>query len=92
MIGEIKVTIAGFKFEKIDGKRIIQSVFLLDIEEGNCIEVPVSSDANIDKEKLAKELMDYFRKDVVVVIDVDNDPDRPDTNFVIIRFVGIKNK
>ncbi len=91
MIGETEVTIAGFKFEKIDGKRTIQSVFLLDIERGNCMEVNVSSDADIDKEKLAKELLDYYRKDAVVFIDIENDLNRTKRNSVNVRFVGIKD-
>jgi hypothetical protein len=91
MIVEAEVTIAGFKFEKIDGEKTLQSVFILDIENSSCIEAPIKNDFNIDKEKLSKELIGYYREDAVVVIDVDNDPDRPDTNYVIVRFVGIKN-
>ena len=91
MIGETEVTIAGFKFEKIDGKRIIQSVFLLDIEKGNCMEVPVADDPDIDKEVLAKELPNYFRKDVVAFIDIENGTNRPNSNYVNVRFIGIKN-
>ena len=91
MIGETEVTIAGFKFEKIDGKRILQSVFLLDIENCDCVEVSVASDVDIDKEKLAKELLNYFRKDVVVFIDIKNDHNRPNSNYVNVRFIGIKN-
>ena len=32
MIGEAKVNIAGFSFEKIDGKRIIKSIYLSDMK------------------------------------------------------------
>jgi len=91
MIGKTNVIIDGFKFEKIDGKRTIQSVFLLDIERGNCVEVPVSSDTDLDKEKLAKKLLDYFRKDAVVFIDIQNIPDKTYNNSVDVRFVGIKD-
>lgn len=91
MIGETEVTIDGFKFEKIDGKRIIQSVFLLDIEGGNCMEVPVADDPDIDKEKLAKKLLEYYRKEVVAYIDIKNDINSPNSNYGVLRFVGIKN-
>jgi len=92
MIGESNVTIGGFKSEKIDGEKILQSVFLLDIENCNCIEVPVTSDTDIDKEKLAKELLDNYRKEVVVFIDIENDFNRPNGNYVNVKFIGIKNK
>lgn len=91
MIGESEVTIAGFKFEKIDGKRIIQSVYLLDALNGDCIEVSISDDIDLDKEKLAKELLSYFRKDAVVSIDIQNDLSRPNSNYVNVSFVGVKN-
>ena len=92
MIGEAKVNIAGFKFEKIDEKRIIQSVYLLDIESGDCLPVSISNDINIDKEKLAKELVNCFRKDVVAIIDVKNDYKNWLSGKVYINFVGIKNE
>lgn len=88
MICEGNVTISGFKFEKIEGKRILQSVFLLDIENSECMEVTVADD--IDKEKLVKELLECYRKEVVVSVDVENDHNRPNTNYVNVRFVGIK--
>jgi len=92
MLGETgKIIISGLTFEKIDGKRIIQSVFLLDIEDGSCIEVPVASDVDTDKKKLAKELLNYFRKDAVVLIDIQNDLSRLNSNYVNLRFMGIKN-
>lgn len=89
MIGEGKVNIGGFKFEKVDGRRNIQSVFIQDVKEGSCAEVPIVDDINIDKEKLAEELLDYYRKEVVVCIDIKNDPDRPNSNYVDLGFVGI---
>ena len=89
MICEGKVTIGGFTSEKIDGKKILQSVFIMDIEKSECMEVTVADD--IDKEKLAKELLDYYRKDAVVFIDVQNDLSRPNSNYVNVRFIGIKN-
>lgn len=92
MIGETNVTIAGFKFEKIDGKRIMQSVFILDIENNSCMKVPVASDIGIDKEKLSKELVDYYRKEVTVFVDIKNRRDKPYSNYVDVKFVGIKNK
>ncbi len=91
MIFETEVIIGGFKFEKIEGKRIMQSVFLLDIENYSCMEVPVASDTDISKEKLAKELLDYYRKEVVAFIDIKNDFNRPNSNYVDVRFIGIKN-
>ena len=90
MICEGKVNIAGFYFEKIDGKRILHSVFILDIEKSECMEVPVVDD-DIDKEQLVKELRDNYRKEVVVFIDIENRPDKPHSNYVDVRFVGIKN-
>jgi len=90
MIGKTNVTIAGFKFEKVDGRRTIQSVFILDSKEGSCMEVPVLDDINIDKEKLAKELLEYYRKDVVAIIDIENDFNRPYSNYVNVKFLGIK--
>ena len=89
MICEGKVIIGGFKSEKIDSKKILQSVFILDIEKSECMEVTVADD--IDKEKLAKELLECYRKEVVVSIDIENDPNRTNTNYVIVRFVGVKN-
>ena len=91
MIGEAKVNIAGFSFEKIDGKRIIKSIYLSDIENGSYTEIYVPSDTNTDKEKLAKELLNYFREDAVVLLDIQNDLSRPNSNYVNVRFVGIKN-
>ncbi len=91
MISEAEVTIGGFKFVKVDGKRTLQSVFILDAKEGSCTEVPIVYDINIDKEKLAEELLDYYRKEVVAFIDIQNDPDRPNSSYVNLGFVGIKN-
>ena len=64
MICEGTVTIGGFISEKIDGKKILQSVFILDIEKSECMEVPIADDGNIDKEKLAKELL-YLHKSFI---------------------------
>lgn len=88
---ETEIIIAGFKFEKIDGRRTIKSVFMLDVKDGDCMEVPVLNDADIDKEKLAKELLEYYRKEVVAIIDIKNDIYRPNSNYVDLGFVGIKN-
>jgi hypothetical protein len=90
MICEGKVNIDGLNFEKIDGKKILKSIFILDIENNKCIEVPILDD--IDKEKLAKELLDCYRKEVVACIDIKNDHNRPNTNYVIVKFIEIKNK
>jgi hypothetical protein len=87
-----KFNIAGFKFEKIDEKRIIQSVYLLDIESGDCLPVSISNDINVDKEKLAKELVKYFRKDVNVLLDIQNDLNNFLSGKIYIYFVGIKNE
>jgi len=91
MIFETEIIIGGFKFEKVDGRRTIQSVFILDVKEGSCMEVPVVNDTDIDRKKLAKELLDYYRKEVVAFIDVQNDCSRPGSNYVKVKFVGIKN-
>lgn len=91
MIFETEIIIGGFKFEKVDGIRTIQSVFILDIQDSSCMEVPILNDAEIDKEKLAKELLEYYRKEVVAIIDIQNIADKPYSNYVDLRFVGIKN-
>lgn len=91
MTGETKVIISGFKFEKIEGKRILHSVYLLDTLNGDCIPVPISNYFNVDKEELAKELVNLFRSEIVAMIDVQNDPKRPNSNYVNVSFVGIKN-
>ena len=90
MICEGSVTIGGFTSEKIDGKKILQSVFILDIEKSNYMEVTVAD--NIDKEKLSKELLNYYRKEVIAYINITNCKDKPDSNYVVIRFVGIKEQ
>jgi hypothetical protein len=92
MIFEAKVTIAGFKFEKIDNIRIIQSVYLADIENGDYLPVPVSNNIDVDKKKLAKELVNCFRKDVFVILDMQNDLNNFLSGKVYIYFVGIKNE
>lgn len=91
MIIEVKVIIDGFKFDKIDNKRVIQSVYLLDIEKSDCLEFYVSNDIDIDKEELAKKLAKYFRKDVDVLLDMQNDFKNMFSDRVYITFVGIKN-
>ncbi len=91
MISETNVIIDGFNCEMVVGKRIAQSVFLLDIEKSNCMEVPVLDNNDIDKEKLVKELQENYRKEVAVFIDIKNDYKRPNTNYVIVRFVGVKS-
>jgi hypothetical protein len=92
MICEGKVNIGGFNSERIDGKKIIKSVYLSDIENGNHVEAFVPDDLDLDNEKLAKDLMDYYRMDAVVFVDIQNDPRRPNTNYVNVSFVGIKNE
>ncbi len=54
------------------------------------MEVPVADDPGIDKEERAKELLYYFRKDAVAIIDVKNSRTRPNTNYVDLEFIGIK--
>ena len=88
---ETKVTLAGIKYERIDGKRVLQSVFLLDVKEGVCHEYLIADDIEIDKEKLAIELIENYRKEITVIIDIKNDYRRPNGNFFITKFVGIKN-
>lgn len=91
MIGETEVTIAGFKFEIVDGRRTVQSIFILDAKDGSSMEVFILNDADIDKEKLGKELIEYYRKEVVMVIDIKNDINKSNSNYVDVRFIGIKN-
>ena len=86
-----KVVIAGFTFEKIDEIRTIRSVFIIDANDGNCIEVPIVNDDGISKEKLEKELMEYYRKEVVAIIDIKNDINRPNSRYVDLGFVGVKS-
>ena len=86
-----KFIIAGFKFEKIDEKRIIKSVYLLDIESVDCMEFHISNDIDVDKEKLTKELVNYFRKEVFVILDMQNDLNSFLSGKVYIYFVGIKD-
>ena len=92
MIGETgKIIIAGFTSEMVDGMRTIKSVFILDAKDGDCIEVPISEDNEIDKEKLTKKLLEYYRKEVVAIIDLRNDINRSHSKYVDLGFVGIKN-
>ena len=91
MLGETgKIIISGLTFEKVDGRRTIQSVFIQDAKDGDCIEVPISEDHEIDKEKLTKKLLEYYRKEVVAIIDLRNDMNRPNSNFIDLGFMGIK--
>jgi len=92
MLGETgKIIIAGFTFEKVDGKRTIKSVFILDAKDGDCIEMPILDDKSIDKEILEKELIEYYRKEVIVIIDMKNVINRNNSNYVNLGFVGIKS-
>ena len=54
------------------------------------MEVPVSGDADIDKEKLTIELLNNFRKDAVVFIDIKNDPKGQYSTSADVRFIGVK--
>jgi len=92
MLGETEIIIGGFYFEKVEGIRTLKSVFILDTKDYSCMEVPVLDDPDVDKEKLAKELPDYYRKEVVAIIDIRNDINRPNSNYVDLGFVGIKSK
>jgi len=87
-----EIIIDGFTFEKIEEKRVIQSVFILDVEDGSCVETPVLNDECIDKEKLAIKLMECFRKEVVAIIDIENDFTRTDSCYYNLWFVRIKDK
>ena len=92
MLGKTgKVIISGLTFTKVNGKRTVQSVFIQDSKDGDCIEVPVLDDKSIDKEILEKELIEYYRKEVIVIVDMKNDINRPNSNYVDLGFVGIKN-
>jgi len=90
MLFETEIIINGFYFEKIEGIKTLKSVFILDTENNKCIEIPVLNDANINKEKLAKELLEYYRKEVAVIIDIRNGINRPNSNYVDLGFVGIR--
>jgi len=92
MLFETEIIINGLNFEKVEGIRTLKSVFILDTENNTCVEIPVLNDANIDKEKLAKELLEHYRKKVMAIIDIKNSVIRPNSNFVDLGFVGIKNK
>jgi len=85
-----KIIIGGLTFEKVNEIRTLKSVFVLVAKDGSCMEVPVLDDENIDKEKLAKELLNYYRKEVVALIDMQNDINRPNSNYVKLWFVGVK--
>mgnify|MGYP001140783073 CR=1 FL=1 len=91
MLFETEIIINGFYFEKVDGIRALKSVFILDTDNNTCIEVPVLNDENINREKLAKELQENYRKKVMAIIDIKNDIKRPNSNYVDLGFVGIKN-
>ena len=90
MLSETEIIINGFYFEKVEGIRTLKSVFVLDTDNNKSIEIPVLNDANIDREKLAKELLEHYRKKVMAIIDIRNDIHRPNSNYVDLGFVGIK--
>jgi hypothetical protein len=91
MIIESKVTIAGFKFGNIEGKRILQFIYMLDTSNGKCIPVTISDENNIDKGKLVKELVKLFRKKVNAIFDIQDDLNSKLPGNVIVNFVGFKN-
>ena len=86
-----KVGIAGFKFERIDGKRILQTVYLLNTSNGSCMPASISDDFNINKEELAKELANLFCTEVDVVLDIQNDYESKYAGSVIVNFVRVKS-
>lgn len=90
MIGISTVTIGGITFENTDGERILKSVFLMDVNKSECAEYLVSDDENIDKDKLAEDLLKYYRKEVTVFIDITSRDYKPYSNLVDIKLVGIK--
>lgn len=53
--------------------------------------VSISNDIDVSKEKLAKKLVNCFRKDVVAIIDVQNDLKNTLSGKVYIYFIGIKD-
>ena len=91
MLFETEIIINGLNFEKVEGIKTLKSVFILDTENNTCIEMPVLNDENIDKEKLVKELLEHYRKEVVVIIDIKNDSNRLNSKYVDLGFVGIKD-
>jgi len=89
--GTTEAILAGIKYEIIDGKRVLYSVFLTDVENGTCVEHLIAEDRGIDKEKLAIELIENYRKEITGIIDVKDDYRRPEGYYYITKFVGIKN-
>lgn len=90
MLCEGEVIINGLSFEKVEGIRTLKSVFILDTDNKKCIELPVLNDENIDRWKLAKELLEHYRKKVIAIIDIRNDIHRPNSNYVDLGFVGVR--
>ena len=82
------VIVAGFRFENIEGKKELASVFLLE-KEKSCREYLIAD--GVDKDKTFKELIQNYRKEIKPIIDLKEDYRRPDSNYVIVKFVGIKN-
>ena len=64
MIGEMEFIISGINFKKIDGKRILHSIFVLDIENSESGQMLISDDYDIDKGRLSKELLGCYRKTI----------------------------
>ncbi len=54
--------------------------------------MPISEYYEINKEKLTKELLEYYRKEVNVILDLRNDINRPESRYTELRFVGIKSE
>jgi len=86
-----KIIIAGFTSEIINGKRTIKSVFILDAKDGDYIEAPISKDFEIDKEKLIKEIIELYRREVIAIIDLKFDVKRSNSRYIDLGFVGIKS-
>jgi len=92
MLYEAEIIIGGFSFEKVKGVRTLKSVFVLSIDNKTSIEVPVLDDESIDKGKLAKELIEYYRKKVKAIIDIKNAGIMKNRNFVDLGFVGVNKE
>ena len=44
-----------------------------------------------NKEKVGNELLDYYRKEVIIFIDIENRSDKQNSGYINLRFIEIKN-
>lgn len=86
MIFEANIILAGFTSKKVEDRRIISSVFLLDIVKNKQLVIPVSD--NFSKDSI--ELSQYYRKNIDALIDIQSDYKKKKRSYVNVRFIGIK--